>query len=241
MAYGDLQIFSYLVVSLYLFFALRKKCKLKTVIISILIICVSITAFARLFWVLENYKDFASGKYDISDIFKLKLGAFKIIGVLIGAVVGTVILSKIFKNDKKAIIDASTEAMFLGAAYTKVVCTIVGCCLGKKTNMPWAISYPERKIFNLHPTTLYEVIVWLGGFALLHLLKNKIKNDSSRISIAVIYYVLLRMFVLEGLYLDGRFLGSPVSRIVYLIVIAICLAIIIKNKKKASKDEKCEE
>lgn len=227
MSYDDLQIFSYLIVTLYLLFSLRKKCKLKTIIVSIVVINVCITIFARLFWVLENYRYFISGDFGIDDVLRLKLTGLKIIGVLIGDIVGIAILSKIYKQDKRHIINSGVEAMFLGAAYTKIVCTVCGvCCLGKVIENPWF------GIYTRHLTALYEVIVWLIGFFLLHLLKNKTEKDSTRISIVVIYYVIIRMFILEGLYEGGIFLGSLTSRIVYCLVIAICLGIIIINKKQ---------
>lgn len=145
------------------------------------------------------------------------------------------ILCKKYKNDRKIIINTTIEALFLAAGYTKVVCTIVGCCVGKPTTMPWAISYPTYQIYNVHPTTLYEVITWWTGFILLHVLKRKIKNDSTRISIVVMFYVIVRMFILEGLYSETQFMGSITARIIYFTIIAICLTIIginyCKNKK----------
>ena len=232
MGYSDLQSFAYLIVSLYLFFSLRKKCKLKTIIVSIVVINLCITIFARLFWVVENYQGFINGTYNIGDVFLLKLSLLKIIGVLIGAVIGTIILSKIYKEDKKHIINASTEAMFLGAGYTKVVCTIVGCCLGRK------LETPLFGIYTRHLTALYEAIIWFIGFLLLHLLKKKIKKDSVRISIVIIYYVIIRMFILEGLYKNGIFLGSLTSRIIYCLIIFICILIIVSNLYKSSKFSK---
>lgn len=232
--YEVLQAISYIIVSLYLFFSLRKKCKLSTILVSIVVINLSITIFARLFWVIENYKEFINGIFNITHVLRLKLTSFKIIGVLIGAIIGTVILSKIYKNDKKYIINSATEAMFLGAGYTKIVCTIVGCCLGRE------LITPLFGIYTRHMTALYEAIVWFIGFAMLHLLKKKINVDSTRISIVILYYIFIRMFILEWLYHDGIFMGSTPSRIIFFIVIAICVSIIILNNKKRAT-EKIEE
>jgi len=234
MKYDELQTISYIIVSLYIFFSLRKKCKLSTVLVSIVVINVGITIFARLFWAIENYKGFLNGSLGLKDVFLLRLSLFKIIGVLIGAVVGTIILTKIYKKDKKYIVNASTEAMFLGAGYTKIVCTIVGCCLGRK------LATPLFGIYARHMTALYEAIVWFIGFILLHLLKKKIKVDSTRISIIVLYYIFIRMFILEWLYNNGIFMGSMTSRIIYFIVIAICISVILINRKKKQVNENNE-
>ena len=41
--------------------------------------------------------------------------------------------------------------------------------------------------------------------------------------------MIIRMFLLEGLYSDGIWFGNTTSRIVYITFIVICLGILIKN------------
>lgn len=232
MSYTQLNAIAYLIVILYMIFVMRKKTSLKITIVSILTIVVSITIFARIFWVINTIEYFIDGTFGIEELFWMQLGEFKIIGVLIGAIVAIALLCKIFKKDAKLILNSGVEAMFLGAGYTKVVCTIVGCCRGKATTLPWAISYPAYEDYNVHPTALYEVITWWLCFALLHILKKKINNDATRISIVVMIYVLIRMFLLEGLYAGTEFMGSITARITYFTIIAICIIIIIFNQRK---------
>ncbi len=227
MTYGDMAIFAYVIVALYLFFALRKKCKLSTVIVTIIVILTGITVFCRLFWIVDNIDKFKEGVYGLKDVFLMELTGFKIIGVLLGAIAGTVVLSKIYKEDKQYIINASTESLFLGAAYTKILCTAFGeCCFGDIIEPAWF------GVYGRHMTALYEVFVWLIGYTLLVSLKGRVKNDFTRISISVIFYILVRMFILEGLYEGAQFMGSWPFRIIYGSIVAFCTYGIIKRNKK---------
>lgn len=240
MQYVILQSITYIIGIMYITLGLGKNISVKRKIASALAIALSITFFARIFWAIENINYFITGVYKINKIFEPRIGNFKIIGVMVGAIIGVLVLCMIYKKDSKKIMNTSIEAMFLTAGYTKLVCTIMGeCCLGKVTSMPWGISYPDRNMYNLHPTALYEVITWWTCFALLHILKNKIKPDLSRISFVVFLYVAIRFFILEGLYADTPFLGNIKARIIYPTIIIICIVIISINtwKKGERKNE----
>lgn len=238
MDYAILQSFTYIIGILYIVIRMGKECNLRKRLLFAVIIAISISVFARLCWALENIKYFMTGVYDITNIINPFKGGLKIIGVLIGAVIGVLILRKLFKEHAQAITNASIEAMFLTAGYTKLVCTIKGeCCLGKPTNLPWAISYPNHNIYNLHPTACYELITWWGCFLLLHILRNKVKPDSSRMCFVVALYVAIRLCVLEGLYAGAQFFGNLKFRIIYLSIIIICLVVIFINDYKNRKNK----
>ena len=240
MKYVILQSLTYIIGVIYILLFTRK-CSFWKRLVSAIVVAINITFFARVFWAIENWRYFSTGVYKISTLFELTIGNFKIIGVLIGALIATFILCKIFKNEARSIRNASVEAMFLTAGYTKLVCTIMGnCCLGKECSMPWAISYPKINLYNLHPTALYEVITWWTCFILLHVLKDKVKPDSSRISFAVFLYVATRFFIIEGLYATSVFMGNIRARVIYSTIILICIGIISFNtyKEKIENDNK---
>ena len=171
-------------------------------------------------------------------MFDLKYTNFKISGGLFGGLLGILLLILIFKEEKRNILNTVIEGMFLCGAAGKIRCFIDGCCLGIHTNLPWAVSYPEYGLYDLHPVQLYEVIVFLIGFMLLIELKD-IMKDTSRISIAVLFYFTIRMFILEGIY--GTFLGNKELRIIYIITMLVCVFFIIKDKKENVKYGKAKE
>ena len=100
----------------------------------------------------------------------------------------------------------------------------------------WKWLFAKIGIKYNFPTQLIEAFVWFGCFGELLALKGKVK-DSTRISIAVITYVLIRMFILEQIYEGYHAFANPKMTILYLTLIIICTTIIIKNKKEKAKEE----
>lgn len=72
--------------------------------------------------------------------------------------------------------DVFAPGVALGTAIGRVGCFSAGCCWGKPTDVPWAVTFTDpysARIVGvplhtpLHPTQLYEAVVLLGIFALL--------------------------------------------------------------------------
>lgn len=170
----------------------------------------------------------------------MRLRNFKIAGCLFGGLLGLWIVMKIFKEERKNIFDTVLEGMFLCAGVAKSGCFAQGCCYGKPTNVPWAISYPDIGLYDVHPVQLYEAFVWWIGVVLLLELKDKVK-DSTRISIVVLFYVILRMFAIEGLYYGAQFFENGVMNFIYITAIIVCTLCIINDKKEIFKYGKAKE
>ena len=188
------------------------------------------TVAARIIWFIN------SGNKDISQLFIWKLKYFKISGVLIGGALGMFISIKIFPEYKMQLIDTMMESIFLSAAVGKIECFIKGCCMGKAMPdkiLPYTVALGYRSIY--YPVQLIETCVWLIGFCILIRYKRKI-SDLKRIALAVLEYVVMRMFVIEQLFRDGKLFGGPKMIVIYCCIITICLIVLFKDRKK----EKCE-
>jgi len=60
--------------------------------------------------------------------------------------------------------------------FVKLACLFNGCCYGKASSLPWAISFPENAGgapvgILLHPTQIYEILVVVCIFAVFKFLK----------------------------------------------------------------------
>jgi len=228
--------FAYLTIGLYLLImglVRYKKNKIKLSLISVVVILSFITIFARIVWYINAQPG------DLRYLFALKLNNFKIAGAFIGGLVGLFILMVFFKKERRNLINTVIEGMFLVGGVAKAGCFISGCCLGKKTTLPWAVSYPEQGLYDLHPVQLYEALTWLIGLILLLQLKDKVK-DKTRICISILVYIIIRMFIIEGLYSGGQFFGGPKMCIIYILAILVCVAIIVYDNRRLFKNEKEE-
>ena len=99
----------------------------------------------------------------------------------------------------------------------------------------WKWLFAKIGIKYNFPTQLIEAFVWFGCFGELLALKGKVK-DSTRISIAVITYVLIGMFILEQIYEGYHAFADPKMTILYLAIIIICMYVIVRDKRKAENE-----
>ena len=72
-------------------------------------------------------------------------------------------------------------------------------------------------------------------FCILVKFKGRI-SDLKRIALAVLEYVIMRMFVIEQLFRDAKLFGGPKMIVIYCCIITICLIVLFKDIKK----EKCK-
>ncbi len=97
-------------------------------------------------------------------------------GFVTGAVIVAALYWKLHGGGSKMgdLPDAAAPAILLGAALVRVGCFIHGCCYGKPSDLPWAVTYgPSTPAYNsqlgeglihafvpsslpVHPTQLYE-------------------------------------------------------------------------------------
>lgn len=236
MQYDILIVIAFIISIIYMMFRSRKKVQIKQKVISLLIVVFCAVIFARIFWVIEKIEYFLSGIYNISEALEFGIGKFKMIGVLVGTIIGMLWVSKIYKDSSKDIRNVVIEGMFLFAALAKFVCAIKGvCCFGKETGIDFGISYPDKNMFNLFPTAYIEASVLFSCFLVLHILKRKIESDQIRISFVFSIYMLIRICLLEGLYANTPIFGDIKDRVIYFIMIISCLVIICINERKYKK------
>lgn len=143
---------------------------------------------ARLMYVVLKWNDeFAR---DPLEIFRAYNGGLVAYGGMIGG-----FLASWYGCHKRHIpllqwADVSAPAVVLGTGITRVGCLLNGCDYGRRSGVPWAISFPrgsaawqlhERvyglpaeapRSFAVHPTQIYESLVGLSLFALLMLIRR---------------------------------------------------------------------
>lgn len=116
-------------------------------------------------------------------LFSLRRVGLALYGGFILAVPATALLCRCLRIDAWSFADAITPGLGIAAALVRVGCLLNGCCHGKPTNLPWAVSYPLggsahthqllKGAINLfeaplpvHPTQAYEAVAALAGTAL---------------------------------------------------------------------------
>ena len=133
----------------------------------------------RIFYVLDNLKDFSGHPERI-----FGLTGILMYGVVIGALMAVLIYTRFRKLSFWEIGDFIAPGAMLGLTLYRVGCIINGCCYGLPTGLPWAIVYTNPNSVAplytlLHPTQIYHLVLGLIAFAVLWLLRGKLKPPGS--------------------------------------------------------------
>ncbi|MGQ9919736.1 MAG: prolipoprotein diacylglyceryl transferase [Desulfobacca sp.] len=106
------------------------------------------------------------------EIFALWQGGLAFQGGLVFGLISVIYLLYRYQLPLWATLDTMALAVPLGQFIGRLGCFMAGCCYGKETTVPWAVTFthPEtlaRPGVPLHPTQLYESFLMLGVFLFL--------------------------------------------------------------------------
>lgn len=164
---------------------------------------------ARLFYVFTSHKMFLS---DPLEILRVWNGGLVFYGGFIGALVTAVVYIKKKKISPWKTVDILTPSLALGYCIARLGCFSAGCCYGKASDLPWAVTFTNPDSLAplgipLHPTQLYSSLINLLIFSFLWFFRSRKKFDGQLFWIYVLLYGVTRSFIE---ILRGDFRGPPV-------------------------------
>ncbi len=147
---------------------------------------------ARIFYVLGNLEYFYGNWGQLLD---LNMRGLVYYGGLALAVPSCILLVWRMKLPLGAVADAVGLAMPLSLAIARVGCFLNGCCGGKPSGLPWAVTFPGSAT-AVHPAQLYEMVLDLAAFAFLLWIRKRLRRDWDLFLLSLAGYGLIR-FVME--------------------------------------------
>jgi phosphatidylglycerol:prolipoprotein diacylglycerol transferase len=104
------------------------------------------------------------------------LNAFRgtsIQGGMLGGLLGAALYARRRRISALTLLDAFAPGGALANAATRIGCFVTGCCFGRSTTLPWAVTYrqaPDGTPLGvpLHPAQLYETALDVALALLLH-------------------------------------------------------------------------
>ena len=97
-------------------------------------------AGARLVYVVHFWAQYADGPW--RRILDVRDGGLEFYGGVILAMVAAVAYLLARRLPVRLYLDVLAPALLLGLAFGRVGCFLNGCCYGKTSNLPWAVSFP---------------------------------------------------------------------------------------------------
>ena len=192
--------------------------------------------FARLFYVVfypgDKYRE------NPMEIFQIHDGGLAIYGGLIGAVVFGGLMAKIRKMKVAAVLDIASLGFLIGQGIGRWGNFINQEAFGSATDLPWGMHSDNTALVvdgNVHPCFLYESLLCLLGFVLLHFFTRKLRRyDGQTFLLYIVWYGACRFFI-EGLRTDSLIIpgtGLRVSQVIAAacVVAGIILLVVFRHK-----------
>jgi phosphatidylglycerol---prolipoprotein diacylglyceryl transferase len=201
--------------------AVKRGLPLKKALTCILMMGTALIAGSRILYVLNHLNLYTKNP---ALVFEIQLSRFSLYGGLVLALLSGILSCRLLKVDIWRLVDSLAPALGLGIAFVRIGCFLNGCCFGKCTTVPWAISFPfESSAYNyqltqamsikgigalfsplpgLHPTQLYELAAALIGSLLATIVLQKKQNDGMAFLVFAIWFTAFRWFN-NGLRADG--------------------------------------
>jgi len=190
---------------------------------------------ARLFYVLLNASYFLEHPFEIVKIWE---GGLVFYGGFFTATAAGIWFTSRRKIRVGKVANCLAPALALGQAIGRLGCFFAGCCYGRPTSVPWAVTFKDPASLaplgvDLHPTQIYESIGDLVIATILWILLVRRPDSKGDIFwLYVLLYGILR-FAVEFLRGDDRgptLGGLFPSQIIALIAILVAGSVIIAKQ-----------
>ncbi len=192
---------------------------------------------ARMFHVLVYWRQYAEAPWEI---FKLWNGGLVFYGGFIAATAVCILYLRKHRMPFLPVADASALGIPLGLAFGRLGCTSAGCCFGKPTTLPWAVTFTDPACLAplhvpLHPTQIYESIGGFAIFGFLYVTRDRFKTPGMLFWTMLILYGAARSFF-EIFRDDPRgFLGPfSESQVISAVLITYAIVSILRARAKAA-------
>ncbi len=176
-------------------------------------------------------------------------------GLVAGALVAAYYARR-YQLDALPTADVLAPGVVLGQAIGRLGCFSAGCCWGKPTHLPWAVTFTDlnaaRQVGTpmdvpLHPSQLYESLAaFLIFFFLLWLAPRKSFQGQVAIAYVTLYSLVrfglefLRGDSVRGIWFNGLLSTSQIVSIVLLIVVALLFPRLRRSAAKPQAEAKAE-
>lgn len=237
--YGIIIAVGFLLALIYASFACKKMNIDINLLIDVVIVgLVAGVVFARLFYVVFYPGD----KYwkNPMEILQIHDGGLAIYGGLIGAVVFGSITAKVRKLKVPAVLDIASLGFLIGQCVGRWGNFVNQEAFGTSTDLPWGMHSENTALVvegNAHPCFLYESLLCLVGFVLLHFFTQKLRRyDGQTFLLYIVWYGACRFFI-EGLRTDSLIIpgtGLRVSQVIAGVCVLVGVGLLVAFRHRTS-------
>jgi phosphatidylglycerol:prolipoprotein diacylglycerol transferase len=161
-------------------------------------------------------------------------------GVFYGGLIAAVLVAMWYMRRHKlplwSVSDAFAPGIALGHVIGRLGCFFAGCCFGRATDVPWAVTftseYARQNVgtplnISLHPTQLYEAGAELLILGLLLLLERRGRSFPGRTFWSYMLVYGITRFIIEFYRGDARGMVGALSTSQFVSVLLVPLSILM--------------
>lgn len=174
------------------------------------------------------------------EILKIHEGGLAIYGAIIGALVFGGLMAKAKKLKVPAVLDLASLGFLIGQCIGRWGNFVNQEAFGTATDLPWGMYSDNTEAVvggPAHPCFLYESLLCLLGFILLHVFTRKFRRyDGQTFLLYLVWYGTSRFFI-EGIRTDSlmlHFAGLRVSQVLAAICVVVSVILLILFRHKTS-------
>lgn len=156
---------------------------------------------ARAFYVVGHWSEFSSNWLEVFKFWNVQ-GLVFYGGLIVGILAAAAVI-KMRGLSLGVVLDSGGLAVPAALAVARVGCYLNGCCFGKSSDLPWAVTFPEKTQINMgmppnpvHPTQIYEILLDLAILVILLALYKRFRYRGEIMLVFIMLYAVAR-FVLE--------------------------------------------
>ena len=196
---------------------------------------------SRLFYVATKPAYFFANPLEIVMIWK---GGLVFYGGFIGAALTLILYVRAHRLPLGKTLDIAGISIPLGHFFGRLGCFFAGCCYGRPTDVPWAITFTHPDSLAplgvaLHPTQLYHAFGNLLIFLILFFIRRRQHVDGQIFLLYLLFYGVIRstIEIFRGDDRGGMILGLfSISQVIGISVAfaALVLLIVFFRKKQSA-------
>jgi phosphatidylglycerol---prolipoprotein diacylglyceryl transferase len=156
---------------------------------------------ARIFYVVGHWSEFSSSWWEAFKFWNVQGLVFY--GGLIVGILAAVLVVRLRGLSAGMILDSGGLAVPAALAIARVGCYLNGCCFGKSSDLPWAVTFPVNTQLNMgmppnpvHPTQIYEILLDLAILVILLAVYKRFRYRGEIMLSFIMLYAIAR-FILE--------------------------------------------
>jgi len=154
---------------------------------------------ARILYVTSYWEQEFAGE-PFTEVFAFWRGGLVFYGGLIGATLAGIFRVKRLKLPLWRVADCLAPGIALGHVFGRLGCLMNGCCFGRPSDVPWAITFPAPHKFHpsggvavaVHPAQVYESLLNLAFFGALMWLHRRRRFDGQVFAGYLLGYAVIR-------------------------------------------------